>query len=235
MSNATHHQTPAKPIPFALRLVYTLIPIVTYLVARQFSLPMKSTVIGADPRDWSDTNHVLAVGITPWLIAAVFVDIGSRAIPDWQRWSQQGEIGYAHLRRFVNIFGMVFAVVFAAWITFDLTYVPSVMMAPPEEFYFSSESQASPIIVFGGLIIGSIGFKVLVDSCVPRSFLEKQNWILGVALLLASLVALVRQSSSFAMFVDTQDILRIAVHLLICGMLIAFILLRPTFIWQAKA
>lgn len=108
------------PNQFPLRFVSSIpsFPLSPTLLARQFSLPTKTVLLGADPRDWSDTNHVLAVGITPWLIAAVFVDIGSRAIPDWQRWSQQGETGYAHLCRFMNIFGMVFAVVFATWVTF---------------------------------------------------------------------------------------------------------------------
>lgn len=232
MSTSTQHQSPAKPIPLALRLVYTLVPFIVYLLARQFSLPTKTVLSGADPRNWSDSNHVLAVGITPWLIAAVFVEIFGRIIPHWKRPFQPTEAEYANLRRIMNIIGLVFAVMHAAWITFDLTYIPSSMIAPPEEFYFPSENEASPLIVFASLLTGALVFKTLCDACVPRSSLQNHGWVIAALLLLASVVALVRQSSSYALFFDVQDLVRIAVHLLVCGMLVAFLLVQPFFVWR---
>ncbi|HRI68016.1 MAG TPA: hypothetical protein PK156_27455 [Polyangium sp.] len=214
-----------KPPNRSSQFLFTLLPFAVYIGARFIPLPTSTAVD-------TGSNHLIAVGIIPWIIAAVVIEIVSAFIPGLQRLRQQGEIGLADLRRVTNILGVAIAVLHAMWITFDLSYVPSAFIIDPLRESFPTQQISSPILAFTALMLGAITFKTLVDLSVPRSLLDNRGRFLAGALLLATIYTITQQPSPFARFdILVTDLIRIAVYLLQAGMLVAFLFLGPAFLW----
>jgi len=214
------------------RIAFTILPFVVYLIALRIPLPTYHVTEVKGMRDWSDFDNIVAVGIMPWVMAAVAVEIVTLIVHGGQRLRQEGGIGSAELRRTTNIFGLLFAVVHASWITFDLSVEPFASIIDPSvDVYFPKPHVSSPILAFVTLLAGAICCKLLVDFVGPRSFLGEHGRLLAVGLLLSTIYTLTRENSPFySMDIRIMDLIRIGVNLLKCGMLVSFFLLRPQFL-----
>ncbi len=224
--------TNPKPPSHRAQFLFTIVPFAVYALARFIPLPTYRIDYSPLSRDWSDSDNLVAVGIMPWLIAAVIIDIVSWFIRGVQRLLHQDPIGDFELRRVMNIFGLMFAVIHASWIIFDLTYDPGVGMWDPSHPSLPTPRVSSPILAFMALLLGAIGLKWLVDFAVPRSLLDKRGRILAGALLLTTVYTLSRETSHLQRFYfDIPDLIRILINVFKAGMLVAFLFLGPEFLW----
>jgi hypothetical protein len=220
------------------RLAFTILPFVVYLLAQRITLPTYHVLDRKGMRDWSDSDNIVAVGIMPWIIAAVMVEIVTFVVAGGQRLRHEGAMGRAELHRATNIFGLLVAVVHASWITWDVSvrgpsFLHIGIFDPSVDPFLPNPYVSSPILAFGALMAGAIGLKWLVDFVGPRSFLGGHGRALAAGLLLSTIYTITRENSPF----DTLDVqftafVRIAVNLLECGMLVSFILLKPQFLPQ---
>ncbi len=215
------------------RLAFTILPFIVYLIALHIPLPTYHVTEAKGMRDWSDSDNIVAVGIMPWIMAAVMVEMAIFVFPGARGLRQNKTTGGAEFRRVTNIFGLVFAVLHALWITWDLTNLHIGIFDPSDAASMWKPYVSSPILAFVTLLTGAIGFKLFVDFIGPRSFLGTHGRSLAVALLLSTIYTIASDNSPFdSMDIRIVDLVRIGVNLLKCGVLISFILIKPHFLPQ---
>jgi hypothetical protein len=234
MSNVMHTvpSQPVKPPHVLVRLVCTIAPFVVVVLGRFILLPSYHAPTEGKIRDWSDANNIVALGIFPWLMSAVIIEIVVFIIAGVRHVKRQEYAEPAVLRRVNNVVGTAIAVLFGAWILFDLTHKLSLGMIDPNAGYALGKPRVdSPLPAFAALMGGTFGLKLLFDVLIPRSFLDQGSRILAGAWLIVNLHVLSGEVIS-ASFWDVMDILRILVNLLKCGVLLACVFIGPTFVWR---
>ena len=218
----------SKPPSRWLRVVLTILPFVIYALASCISLPSSHISGGNGLWNGSPSNNLVALGLFPWILATVFVEIVTRLL----RMDHEGASGRAALRRTTNIIGLVCAGVQSAWLIYDLSYLPLAIVDPSMGQVLPHRQISSPILAFGALMFCAIGFKWLVDFVGPRSWLDEHGRALAWPLLLFTLYAITRERSPLdpSAFLDGVDWVRIAVQFFKCGMLLSFLLMKPPFL-----
>jgi preprotein translocase subunit SecY len=106
--NGNELPTAAAPKPPRrwVRLAFTFIPFFIYLLAERIPLPTVEHLMYARvPEAYS----IVAVGIMPWIIAFVIVEIMAAVVPGWRHLRHEGMNGRAKLRRTTNTLGLVIA------------------------------------------------------------------------------------------------------------------------------
>lgn len=224
---------PTNPKPFnRSKLLFTLLTFAAYILARFIPLPTYRIEYSQQSRDWSDCDNLVAVGIMPWIIAAVMIEIVSSILPHLQELRHRGDMGLAELRRVTNIFGALLAAIQSAWIIFDLTYEPGFGIFDPSHPPLPKPHLSSPILAFVTLLAGALILKALIDFIHPRTLLDKHGRLLAGALLLTTLYTLTRENSPFdTMDIRVMDLIRILMNMFKAGMLVAFLFLGPAFLW----
>lgn len=190
MSNVTDPPPahPTNPRHRMVRLVCTIAPFVVYGLGRFILLPSYHAPTEGKIRDWSDANNIVALGISPWLMSAVIIEFVVFIIAGLQHVKRQEYAEPAALRRVNNVVGAVIAVLFGAWILFDLTHKLSLGMIDPNAGYALGKPRVdSPLPAFAALMGGTFGLKLLFDVLIPRSFLDQGSRILAGAWLIVNL------------------------------------------------
>jgi hypothetical protein len=92
------------------RLAFTIAPFIVYLLAERITLPGIDAFALERAGGSSATWSIVALGIMPWITAAVLVEIAAVVIPWWQHLRHGGVVGRAKLQRATNILGLIFSV-----------------------------------------------------------------------------------------------------------------------------
>lgn len=194
--DANEQRTAAGPKPPRrwIPLAYTILPLVVYLVAECIPLPgIRAPIYGTSS---PDTYNIVAVGILPWIIAALMIEVLAMIVPSWRHLRHDVVFGRAELRRATNIVGSIIAVAHASWIAFLLSFRPSMFdPANPEihlDFFGPSPEASSPPLVFVTLVAGAIFVRLLAEIVTRRGLIHGYAMIFGAMLFFSMIRTILR-------------------------------------------
>ena len=203
------HRTTRPGTHFA----YTIVPILFYLLAEHIPLP--TIVI---PTRFAIVEHsyelynIATVGIIPWIIAAIIVEIAALSIRDWRHLRYEGAIGRAKLQNAANILGLVIAVFHSGLIAVTLIFIGVVFDPdhPDHDFgLFGPRPYAtSPILAFASLLAGAVFARLLAEVVSRRGLAHGYGVVFGASLLVSTL----RTISRISDVPEWTDVLRLATN-----------------------
>jgi preprotein translocase subunit SecY len=232
MSNATpptdptqygsaHPTTATTKLPNRwIRLAFTIVPFLIYLLAE--GIPLPTVIHPFEGTDFFDPVTVVRVGIIPWVLAAVMVEIGARVVPDWQRLRHEGATGRAELQRMTNLFGLLLVFVHTSWITITLIFMGSIFdLDHPDiiPFYLRPRPySSSPILSFVMLLAASMFARLLAEVVSRRGLANGYGVIFAGSLVVATIRAIVRVNHD----PEWMNVLQLAGNVFIASMLLTW-------------
>jgi preprotein translocase subunit SecY len=222
-ANESGTTSPHNPPGRWARLAFTILALFVYLLAERIPLPNLGDLkyAGSSP----ETYNILAVGILPWIIAAVMVEVFAMVVPPWQHLRHDVVFGRAKLRRATNIVGLLFAVVHASWIALTLIFTPRMYDLNKHEHVPGLAPRPyaeSPMLVLVTLVVGAIFVRLLAEVVSRRGLTNGYVVIFGGELLLSTLRTIIRDNQN----PDWMNTLQLSWNLLAGTALTLFILAK---------
>jgi preprotein translocase subunit SecY len=208
-----------KPLSRWVQLAFTCIPFFIYLLAERIPSPGIEDLeyAGDSPQAYS----IVAVGIMPWIIAAVIVGIVA-LVPRWRPLRNKVVFGRTYFQWATNIVGFHIA----AWqaymivIWLDTGFIVSADPLPVDSIYaellFGPKPYASsPPLVFVALVAGAIFVRLLAEVVSLRGLTNGYVVFFAGDLLLWILRMIIRENLG-------MDMLKLSTCIVACSLPILF-------------
>jgi preprotein translocase subunit SecY len=211
------------------RLAFTILPFLIYMLAERIPLP--TVEYSKYGRVSPEAYSIVAVGIMPWIIAVVIVEITAAVVPDWRHLRHEGMMGRAKLRRTTNILGLVIAALHALAISISLAFTPTMVFVDPvnpqpldvlfAELYPPEAS--SPPLVFVTLVVGAMLARLLAEVVSRRGLAHGYVVVYAGERLLSILRTIFRDKQ----LLEWPDMLKLSGNVFACiVMLLLFIVAK---------